>query len=159
MFRIADGEELGYGDPELRGHSIEFRINGEDPGRGFLPAPGVVSTFRPPTGPGVRLDSGVEQGAVIGQNFDSLLAKLIVTGRTRTEALERSRRALAEFEIDGMPTALTFHRRGRGPGVRPGGSGRGVHRAHAVDRDRVRQHHRALRGPDRRGREGADASR
>jgi acetyl-CoA/propionyl-CoA carboxylase biotin carboxyl carrier protein len=109
MFRIADGEELGYGDPELRGHSIEFRINGEDPGRGFLPAPGVVSTFRPPTGPGVRLDSGVEQGAVIGQNFDSLLAKLIITGRTRTEALERSRRALAEFEIDGMPTALTFH--------------------------------------------------
>ena len=110
MFRIADGEELGYGDPVLRGHSIEFRINGEDPGRGFLPAPGVVSTFRPPTGPGVRLDSGVEQGAVIGQNFDSLLAKLIITGRTRVEALERSRRALAEFEIDGMPTALTFHK-------------------------------------------------
>jgi len=110
MFRIADGEELGYGDPVLRGHSIEFRINGEDPGRNFLPAPGVVSTFRPPTGPGVRLDSGVEQGAEIGQNFDSLLAKLIVTGRTRAEALERSRRALAEFEIDGMPTALPFHR-------------------------------------------------
>jgi acetyl-CoA/propionyl-CoA carboxylase biotin carboxyl carrier protein len=110
MFRVADGEELGYGDPVLRGHSFEFRINGEDPGRGFLPAPGVVSTFRPPTGPGVRLDSGVEQGTEVGQNFDSLLAKLIVTGRTRQEALERSRRALAEFEIDGMPTALTFHR-------------------------------------------------
>jgi acetyl-CoA/propionyl-CoA carboxylase, biotin carboxylase, biotin carboxyl carrier protein len=110
MFRIADGEELGYGDPAGRGHSFEFRINGEDPGRNFLPAPGVVTTFRPPTGPGVRLDSGVEQGAEIGQNFDSLLAKLIVTGRTRAEALERSRRALAEFEIDGMPTALTFHR-------------------------------------------------
>jgi acetyl-CoA/propionyl-CoA carboxylase biotin carboxyl carrier protein len=110
MFRVADGEELGYDDPVGRGHSIEFRINGEDPGRNFLPAPGVVTVFRPPTGPGVRLDSGVEQGAEIGQNFDSLLAKLIVTGRTRTEALERSRRALAEFEIDGMPTALTFHR-------------------------------------------------
>ncbi|MBR7834057.1 biotin/lipoyl-binding protein [Actinospica durhamensis] len=110
MFRIADGEVLGYDDPVLRGHSFEFRINGEDPGRNFLPAPGVVSTFRAPTGPGVRLDSGVEQGAEIGQNFDSLLAKLIVTGRTRTEALERSRRALAEFEIDGMPTALPFHR-------------------------------------------------
>lgn len=110
MFRVANGEELGYDDPQLRGHSIEFRINGEDPGRNFLPAPGVVSTFRPPSGPGVRLDSGVEQGAEIGQNFDSLLAKLIVTGRTRAEALERSRRALAEFEIDGMPTALTFHR-------------------------------------------------
>jgi acetyl-CoA/propionyl-CoA carboxylase, biotin carboxylase, biotin carboxyl carrier protein len=109
MFRVADGEEIGYGDPVLRGHSFEFRINGEDPGRGFLPAPGVVSTFRPPTGPGVRLDSGVEQGAEIGQNFDSLLAKLIITGRTRQEALERSRRALAEFEIDGMPTALSFH--------------------------------------------------
>jgi acetyl-CoA/propionyl-CoA carboxylase biotin carboxyl carrier protein len=110
MFRVADGEELGYGDPVLRGHSFEFRINGEDPGRNFLPAPGVVTTFRPPTGPGVRLDSGVEQGAEIGQNFDSLLAKLIVTGRTRQEALERSRRALAEFEIEGMPTALPFHR-------------------------------------------------
>jgi acetyl-CoA/propionyl-CoA carboxylase biotin carboxyl carrier protein len=110
MFRVAEGEELGYDDPVLRGHSIEFRINGEDPGRNFLPAPGVVSTFRAPSGPGVRLDSGIEEGAEIGQNFDSLLAKLIVTGRTRAEALERSRRALAEFEIDGMPTALPFHR-------------------------------------------------
>jgi acetyl-CoA/propionyl-CoA carboxylase biotin carboxyl carrier protein len=110
MFRIADGEELGYDDPVGRGHSFEFRINGEDPGRGFLPAPGVVSTFQAPSGPGVRLDSGVEQGTVVGQNFDSLLAKLIVTGRTRAEALERSRRALAEFELEGMPTALTFHR-------------------------------------------------
>ncbi|WP_034272548.1 biotin carboxylase N-terminal domain-containing protein [Actinospica robiniae] len=110
MFRIADGEPLGYHDPVLRGHAIEFRINGEDPGRGFLPAPGTVTTYRPPTGPGVRLDSGIEQGAQIGQNFDSLLAKLIITGRTRTEALERSRRALAEFELEGMATALTFHR-------------------------------------------------
>ena len=109
MFRIADGEELGYGDPEVRGHSFEFRINGEDPGRNFLPAPGVVTTWRPPSGPGVRLDSGIEQGAEIGQNFDSLLAKLIVSGRDRQQAVERARRALAEFEIDGMPTALTFH--------------------------------------------------
>ncbi|MGA4543314.1 acetyl/propionyl/methylcrotonyl-CoA carboxylase subunit alpha [Uniformispora flossi] len=111
MFRIADGEELGYGDPELRGHSFEFRINGEDPGRGFLPAPGAVTVWQPPTGPGVRLDSGVEQGSVIGQAFDSLLAKLIVTGATREQALQRSARALAEFGIDGMATALTFHRR------------------------------------------------
>jgi acetyl-CoA/propionyl-CoA carboxylase biotin carboxyl carrier protein len=109
MFRIADGEELGYDDPEIRGHSFEFRINGEDPGRNFLPAPGVVTTWRPPSGPGVRLDSGIEQGAEIGQNFDSLLAKLIVSGRDRRQAVERARRALAEFEIDGMPTALTFH--------------------------------------------------
>jgi acetyl-CoA/propionyl-CoA carboxylase biotin carboxyl carrier protein len=109
MFRIADGEELGYDDPEVRGHSFEFRINGEDPGRNFLPAPGVVTTWRPPAGPGVRLDSGIEQGAEIGQNFDSLLAKLIVTGRDRQQAVERARRALAEFEIDGMPTALPFH--------------------------------------------------
>ena len=109
MFRIADGEELGYGDPEVRGHSFEFRINGEDPGRGFLPAPGVVTTWRPPSGPGVRLDSGIEQGAEIGQNFDSLLAKLIVSGRDRQQAVQRARRALAEFEIDGMPTALPFH--------------------------------------------------
>ena len=110
MFRIADGQALGYDDPVVRGHSFEFRINGEDPGRGFLPAPGPVTTWNPPSGPGVRLDSGVEQGSVIGQNFDSLLAKLIVTGRTRTEALERARRALAEFEVDGMATALPFHR-------------------------------------------------
>jgi acetyl-CoA/propionyl-CoA carboxylase biotin carboxyl carrier protein len=110
QFRIAQGEELGYGDPELRGHSIEFRINGEDPGRGFLPAPGSLTLWNPPSGPGIRLDAGFEKGDVIGGNFDSLLAKLIVTGRTRQEALERSRRALAEFEIDGIATALTFHR-------------------------------------------------
>ncbi|TXH42272.1 MAG: ATP-grasp domain-containing protein [Actinobacteria bacterium] len=110
QFRIADGEELGFDDPELRGHSFEFRINGEDPGRGFLPAPGSLTVFRPPSGPGVRLDSGFEAGDVIGGNFDSLLAKLIVTGNTREHALERARRALDEFEIDGMPTALTFHR-------------------------------------------------
>ncbi|MEU9158232.1 biotin carboxylase N-terminal domain-containing protein [Streptomyces sp. NPDC048417] len=110
MFRIADGEELGYDDPESRGHSVEFRINGEDPGRGFLPAPGTVTVFEPPSGPGVRLDAGVESGSVIGPAWDSLLAKLIVTGRTRTEALERAARALDEFRVEGMATALPFHR-------------------------------------------------
>ncbi|MEU4730390.1 biotin carboxylase N-terminal domain-containing protein [Streptomyces sp. NPDC023588] len=110
MFRIADGEELGYGDPVLRGHSIEFRINGEDPGRGFLPAPGTVTKFAAPTGPGVRLDAGVESGSVIGPAWDSLLAKLIVTGATREQALQRAARALAEFEIEGMATAIPFHR-------------------------------------------------
>ena len=110
QFRIADGEELGFDDPELRGHSFEFRINGEDPGRNFLPAPGTLTVFRPPSGPGVRLDAGFEAGDVIGGNFDSLLAKLIVTGNSREHAIERARRALDEFEIDGMPTALTFHR-------------------------------------------------
>ncbi|MER6085050.1 biotin carboxylase N-terminal domain-containing protein [Streptomyces sp. NPDC001833] len=110
MFRIADGEELGYGDPELRGHSFEFRINGEDPGRGFLPAPGTVTVFEPPSGPGVRLDAGVEPGSVIGPAWDSLLAKLIVTGRTRAEALERAARALDEFRVEGMATAIPFHR-------------------------------------------------
>jgi acetyl-CoA/propionyl-CoA carboxylase biotin carboxyl carrier protein len=110
MFRIADGEGLGYDDPQIRGHSFEFRINGEDPGRGFLPAPGPVTVWQPPSGPGVRLDAGVEQGSVIGQNFDSLLAKLIVTGATRQQAVERARRALDEFHVDGMATALSFHR-------------------------------------------------
>ncbi|MGY1497996.1 acetyl/propionyl/methylcrotonyl-CoA carboxylase subunit alpha [Streptomyces sp. QTS52] len=110
MFRIADGEELGYGDPELRGHSFEFRINGEDPGRGFLPAPGTVTTFAPPSGPGVRLDAGVESGSVIGPAWDSLLAKLIVTGATRAQALQRAARALAEFQVEGMATAIPFHR-------------------------------------------------
>ncbi|GGO82967.1 acetyl/propionyl/methylcrotonyl-CoA carboxylase subunit alpha [Nonomuraea cavernae] len=110
MFRIADGETLGYDDPVLRGHAIEFRINAEDAGRGFLPAPGTLTALRPPSGPGIRLDSGYEAGMTVPQTFDSLVAKLIVTGRTRREALERSRRALAEFEIDGMPTVLPFHR-------------------------------------------------
>ncbi|WP_405507408.1 ATP-grasp domain-containing protein [Streptomyces cyaneofuscatus] len=110
MFRIADGEELGYGDPAVRGHSFEFRINGEDPGRGFLPAPGTVTVFAPPTGPGVRLDAGVESGSVIGPAWDSLLAKLIVTGATRQQALQRAARALAEFQVEGMATAIPFHR-------------------------------------------------
>ena len=110
MFRVAAGEPLGYDDPSIRGHAIEFRSNGEDAGRNFLPTPGPVSVFRPPSGPGVRLDAGVEPGSVIGQSFDSLLAKLIVTGRDRTQALERSRRALAEFEVEGLATVIPFHR-------------------------------------------------
>ncbi|TSB25905.1 ATP-grasp domain-containing protein [Streptomyces benahoarensis] len=110
MFRIADGEELGYHDPAVRGHSFEFRINGEDPGRGFLPAPGTVTTFQAPTGPGVRLDAGVESGSVIGPAWDSLLAKLIVTGATREQALQRAARALNEFTVEGMATAIPFHR-------------------------------------------------
>ena len=110
QFRIAEGGVIDYTDPVLRGHSIEFRINGEDPGRGFLPAPGALTVWNPPSGPGVRVDTGFQAGDVIGGNFDSLLAKLIVTGRDRQEALERSRRALDEFQIDGIATALTFHR-------------------------------------------------
>ncbi|MCA1270969.1 MULTISPECIES: acetyl/propionyl/methylcrotonyl-CoA carboxylase subunit alpha [Streptomyces] len=110
MFRIADGEELGYGDPAVRGHSFEFRINGEDPGRNFLPAPGTVTLFAPPTGPGVRLDAGVESGSVIGPAWDSLLAKLVITGATREQALQRAARALAEFQVEGMATAIPFHR-------------------------------------------------
>src|SRR3954470_7038010 len=110
QFRLAVGEPLGYDDPEHHGHSIEFRINGEDAGRNFLPQPGVVTRWEPPGGPGVRLDSGVVEGSVVGGAFDSMLAKLVVTGRTRVEALERARRALAEFEVEGMPTVLPFHR-------------------------------------------------
>ncbi|MEH1017622.1 biotin carboxylase N-terminal domain-containing protein [Micromonospora sp. CPCC 206060] len=111
QFRIANGEPLGYDDPTPMRHSIEFRINGEDAGRGgFLPAPGVITQFRPPSGPGVRLDSGIETGDVVGAAFDSMLAKLIVTGRNRNEALERSRRALAKFVVDGIPTVIPFHR-------------------------------------------------
>jgi acetyl-CoA/propionyl-CoA carboxylase biotin carboxyl carrier protein len=110
MFRIADGQPLGYGDPPLRGHSIEFRVNAEDPGRGFLPAPGTITRWREPAGPGVRVDAGYTAGMTVPQAFDSLLAKLIVTGASREQALERSRRALAEFEVGGMPTVLPFHR-------------------------------------------------
>jgi acetyl-CoA/propionyl-CoA carboxylase biotin carboxyl carrier protein len=110
MFRIAAGEELGYDDPPVRGHSIEFRINAEDGGRNFMPAPGTLSAWQPPQGPGIRLDGGYENGETIPGSFDSLIAKLIVTGRDRTQALERSRRALAEFVVDGMPTVIPFHR-------------------------------------------------
>src|SRR6476469_9600921 len=111
QFRIANGEKLDLDeDPEPRGHSFEFRINGEDAGRGFLPAPGPVTKFEPPTGAGVRLASGVETGSVIGGQFDSMLAKLIVTGANRQEALERSRRALDEFTVEGLATVIPFHR-------------------------------------------------
>jgi acetyl-CoA/propionyl-CoA carboxylase biotin carboxyl carrier protein len=110
QFRIAMGEPLGFDDPIIRGHSIEFRINGEDPGRSFLPAPGRITQWEIPTGPGIRVDAGFRNGDVIGGNFDSLLAKLVVTGATRQEALERSRRALDEFKIEGLATALPFHR-------------------------------------------------
>jgi acetyl-CoA/propionyl-CoA carboxylase biotin carboxyl carrier protein len=111
QFRIAAGEPLRFTeDPQPRGHSIEFRINGEDPGRNFLPAPGAVTDLVLPAGPGVRVDTGIEAGSVIGGNFDSLLAKVIVTGATRTEALERSRRVLDEMVVAGMATALPFHR-------------------------------------------------
>ncbi|SIO84553.1 biotin carboxylase N-terminal domain-containing protein [Nocardiopsis sp. JB363] len=109
MFRIADGEELGYDDPALRGHSFEFRINAEDAGRGFMPAPGTITELTLPTGPGVRVDTGCEAGFTVPQAFDSMVAKLIVTGRTRAEALQRSRRALAEFTVGGMPTVIPFH--------------------------------------------------
>ncbi len=110
QFRIAMGETLGFDDPEIRGHSIEFRINGEDPGRSFLPAPGRITSWNLPTGPGVRVDAGFRNGDVIGGNFDSLLAKLIVTGSTRQEAIARARRALAEFEVGGLATAIPFHK-------------------------------------------------
>ena len=110
QFRIAVGESLGFDDPVVRGHSIEFRINGEDPGRSFLPAPGRITSWNIPTGPGVRVDAGFRNGDVIGGNFDSLLAKLIVTGATREQAIQRARRALAEFEVGGLATALPFHR-------------------------------------------------
>ena len=110
QFRIARGEELGYGDPVLRGHSFEFRINGEDPGRNFMPAPGTITKMVLPSGPGVRVDSGVEAGQTVSGNFDSMIAKLIVTGATREQALQRCRRALAEMQIEGMPTVLPFHR-------------------------------------------------
>jgi acetyl-CoA/propionyl-CoA carboxylase biotin carboxyl carrier protein len=110
MFRIADGEPLGYDDPPARGHSIEFRINAEDPGRGFLPAPGTITAFAPPSGPGVRLDAGYGLGMTVPQAYDSLIGKLIITGANRREALQRAARALAEFEVGGIPTVLPFHR-------------------------------------------------
>ncbi|WP_440312383.1 acetyl/propionyl/methylcrotonyl-CoA carboxylase subunit alpha [Leucobacter chromiireducens] len=111
QFRIAEGGEIDYDDPTPHGHSFEFRLNGEDPGNGFLPAPGPVTLFKPASGPGVRVDTGVTSGDVVSGAFDSMLGKLIVTGATREEALERSRRALAEFEVQGLPTVLPFHRK------------------------------------------------
>jgi acetyl-CoA/propionyl-CoA carboxylase biotin carboxyl carrier protein len=111
QFRIAEGGLIDYPDPIVSGHSFEFRINGEDPGRNFMPAPGPVHVFRAPGGPGVRVDSGVESGDSISGNFDSMVAKLIVTGKDRTQALERSRRALAELQVLGLPTVIPFHRK------------------------------------------------
>lgn len=110
QFRIASGEAISPVDPVVRGHSIEFRINGEDPGNGFLPSLGTITTWEVPDGPGVRIDAGFDHGHTVGSHFDSLLAKLIVTAATREEAIERARRALMEFEIGGLATALPFHR-------------------------------------------------
>ncbi|WP_431711386.1 acetyl/propionyl/methylcrotonyl-CoA carboxylase subunit alpha [Glutamicibacter uratoxydans] len=110
QFRLARGEELGYTDPEVRGHSFEFRINGEDAGRGFLPTPGTITSMTVPAGPGVRIDSGIEAGESVSGNFDSMISKLIVTGPTREVAAARARRALEEFQIEGMATVLPFHR-------------------------------------------------
>ncbi len=109
MFRIAEGEPLGFTDPEVVGHSIEFRLNAEDAGRNFMPGPGTLTQWRPPTGPGVRVDEGYLAGMTVPGSFDSLVAKIIVTGRDRATALARSRRALRELVIEGMPTVLPFH--------------------------------------------------
>ncbi|MFM1864499.1 MAG: Acetyl-/propionyl-coenzyme carboxylase alpha chain : Biotin carboxylase [Actinomycetota bacterium] len=109
QIKIAQGEEINFADPEVRGHSIEFRINGEDPGKNFLPTPGFLKVFELPAGPGVRVDTGFKENDQIGQNFDSLLAKLIITGATRTEALQRAKRALAEFKVEGIATVIPFH--------------------------------------------------
>ena len=111
QFRIADGEALSFDDPVPHAHSFEFRINGEDAGRGFMPAPGTVSTMKVPSGPGVRWDAGIVEGDTVAGAFDSMIAKLIVTGRTRDEALERSRRVLDEIVVDGMPTVIPFHQK------------------------------------------------
>ncbi|QNN54833.1 ATP-grasp domain-containing protein [Nocardioides mesophilus] len=124
MFRIAAGEELGYDDPAISGHSLEFRINAEDAGSNFMPAPGTLTRWHAPSGPGVRVDGGYDQGETVPGAFDSLVAKLIVSGRDRTQALERARRALDEFVVEGMPTVIPFHRAvvsdpaftGEGPG-------------------------------------------
>ena len=110
MFRIADGQRLDYADPAPGGHSIEFRVNAEDPGRGFLPAPGTISELTWPGGPGVRVDAGYAAGMTVPQDYDSLLAKIIVTGSSREQALQRSRRALDECVVGGMPTVVPFHR-------------------------------------------------
>ncbi len=110
MFRIADGQPLDYPDPAPRGHSIEFRVNAEDAGRGFLPAPGTITELNWPAGPGARVDAGYAAGMTVPQAFDSLLAKIIITGASRAEALQRARRALDECVVGGMPTVLPFHR-------------------------------------------------
>ena len=157
MFRIAAGEELGYDDPEVSGHSIEFRINAEDGGRNFMPAPGTLSAWHPPSGPGVRLDGGYDTGETIPGSFDSLIAKLIVTGRDRTQALERSRRALDEFVVEGMPTVIPFHRAVVSDPAYVG-DGDEVRRLHDLDRDRLRQPARAVRRRRGRGRRARGAA-
>ncbi len=130
MFRIAAGEELGYDDPAIEGHSIEFRINAEDAGQNFMPAPGTLTKWHAPSGPGVRLDGGYDEGETVPGAFDSLVAKLVVTGRDREQALARSRRALDEFVVEGMPTVVPFHRKVvddpafiGDPSTGPGGAG------------------------------------
>ena len=110
MFRIAEGEELGFGDPEIRGHAIEFRINAEDAGRNFMPAPGTVTAWKPPTGPGVRVDEGYLTGMAVPGSFDSLVAKVIVVGADRAQAIARAKRALAETTLEGMPSVIPFHK-------------------------------------------------
>ena len=144
MFRIADGEALGYDDPDVRGHSFEFRINGEDPGRNFLPAPGTVTAWKPPSGPGVRVDAGVEQGSVIGQNFDSLLAKLIVTGATRQRRWSgRAARWPSSRSTGWPPRCPSTAPSMQDPAFAPADP-RSRSRAHPLDRDRVRQHDHAV---------------
>jgi acetyl-CoA/propionyl-CoA carboxylase biotin carboxyl carrier protein len=110
MFRIAEGEELGFEDPEIRGHSIEFRINAEDAGRNFMPAPGTVTAWHAPTGPGVRVDEGYLTGMAVPGSFDSLVAKVIVTGADRAQAIARAKRALTETVLEGMPSVIPFHK-------------------------------------------------
>ena len=110
QLRIAEGGKIEYSDPEVKGHSFEFRINGEDPGRDFMPTPGKIQSIQQPSGPGIRFDSGVKSGDTVSGNFDSMLAKLIVTGEDREQALQRARRALDEIQIHGLPTVIPFHR-------------------------------------------------
>jgi len=110
QLRIAAGGTIHYSDPEIKGHSFEFRINGEDPGRDFMPTPGKLQSIVQPSGPGIRFDSGVKAGDTVSGNFDSMLAKLIVTGETREQALQRARRALDEIQVHGIPTVIPFHR-------------------------------------------------
>ena len=110
QLRIAEGGKIEYADPEIKGHSIEFRINGEDPGRDFMPTPGKIQSIQQPSGPGIRFDSGVKSGDTVSGNFDSMLAKLIVTGDTREQTLQRARRALDEIQVHGIPTVIPFHR-------------------------------------------------
>lgn len=111
QFRIARGEPLGYDHPRVNGHSFEFRITAEDPGQNFMPAPGTITKMRLPGGPGVRIDTGIEEGETISGAFDSMVAKLIITGNDRKQALQRSHRALTEMRIAGLATVLPFHRR------------------------------------------------